>query len=643
MAKIQVLEQHVSELIAAGEVVERPASVVKELVENAIDAQSKAVGVSIRRGGMASITVRDDGIGIAPDELPTAFLRHATSKVRSADDLGSIETLGFRGEALAAICAVSRVEIQTRQRGAATGSRLYVEGGDFGSVEEAGTPDGTVITVRDLFYNTPARLKFMRKDSAETAAIAGLVQHLALSHPDISFRFEKDGVSAFQTPGDGNLLSAVYAAYGREFARSLLSVEGRGGDIAVSGFVTLPAYGRGSRSMQMFFLNGRFIKSLILTAALEEAYRNQMLKGKFPGCVLSVTMPAHMVDVNVHPAKTEVKFALEQDLFRAVYHTILDELNAKGGPVTAEPVAESGAPFFRSMDAKTYRQEAVGSSGAKSDTTGAKNYDSTGAKPYADTAGKGWATLNRFADAETVPVQAVRGAPKASEILDVPPGLFPPEASSTPETPDAPEASRDALPGQRDILPEPRSAPWRIAGEVFATYIVCETLSGELYLIDKHAAHERIRFDSLQAGDAPPMRQTLLQPVAVELSREDAALLLDNLDTLEQLGFLCEDFGGNTLLVREIPSDMDAGGITATLEELSEDLRAGHSTEERREAMYRTMACKSAIRGGEETSPRELRALVDKVQSGEVRYCPHGRPVAAKITKLEIEKLFKRV
>ncbi len=637
MAHIQVLDNHVAELIAAGEVVERPASVVKELVENAIDAQSTAISVSIRRGGMAEITVSDNGIGIAPDELPSAFLRHATSKIRSADDLGAIGTLGFRGEALAAICAVSRVEVRTRERGAETGARLQLEGGVCGGVEECGTPEGTIIAARDLFYNTPARLKFMRKDSAETASINGLMQHLALSHPDIAFRFDKDGVNAFRTPGDGNLLSAIYAAYGREFVRSLLPIEGRGGDIVVSGFATSPAYGRGSRAMQMFFLNGRFIKSQLLTAALEEAYRNQMLKGKFPGCVLSVTMPAHMVDVNVHPAKTEVKFAREQDLFRAVYHTILDELNAKGGPVTPD-----AAPFFRSMDAKTYRQEAA----AKSDTTG-----DTGAKTYADTTGRGWATLNRFSDAETVPVEAVRGTLKASDIpdiLDIPPGLFPPEASDVASTPEAlAELStipqRDALPGQRDILPEPRTAPWRIAGEVFATYIVCETISGELYLIDKHAAHERIRFDQLQAGDVPPMRQALLQPVAVELSREDAALLLDNLETLEQLGFLCENFGGNTLLVREIPSDMDAGDITATLEELSEDLRAGHSTEERREAMYRTMACKSAIRGGEETSPRELRALVDKVQSGEIRYCPHGRPVAAKISKLEIEKLFKRV
>ncbi len=671
MANIQILEHHVAELIAAGEVVERPASVVKELVENAIDAQSKTISVSIERGGMRCITVRDDGTGIASGELPTAFLRHATSKVRSADDLGCIETLGFRGEALAAICAVSRVEIQTRQRGAEIGCKLCVEGGEFGSVEDAGTPDGTVITVRDLFYNTPARLKFMRKDSAETAAINGLMQHLALSHPDIAFRFDKDGVNAFRTPGDGNLLSAIYAAYGREFARSLLPIEGRGGDIVVSGFATSPAYGRGSRAMQMFFLNGRFIKSQLLTAALEEAYRNQMLKGKFPGCVLSVTMPAHMVDVNVHPAKTEVKFSREQDVFRAVYHSVLDDLNAKGGAVTPQApqknVPERAAPFFRSMDAKAYRQET--------------------------------ATKNRFTDVETIPVPATSApapdmftarVPDAPELamtpdtLEVPPGFAdalglptisdtPPRRNTLESSPISPqrdtlepsaisprrdtlessaisEAStvsdtpkKSSIPGQRDILPEPRTAPWRIAGEVLATYIVCEDASGNLFLIDKHAAHERMRFDALQAGNAPPMPQTLLKPVAVELSREDTALLLDNLETLEALGFSYEDFGGNTLLVREIPSDIDPGDITATLEELSEDLRGGRSTAERREALYRTMACKSAIRGGEDTSPRELRALVDKVQSGEVRYCPHGRPVAAKITKLEIEKLFKRV
>ena len=333
MAFIQQLAPHIADLIAAGEVVERPASVVKELVENAIDAGATAVVVEIRRGGMGLIRVTDNGCGIAPDELPTAFLRHATSKLRKAEDLAAIGTLGFRGEALAAIAAVSRVEILTRQKGAVSGAVLRLEGGVPGEVEDAGAPEGTTISVRDLFFNTPARLKFMRKDSAETAAVAGLMQHLALSHPDISFRFLKDGVDSLHTPGDGKLESAIYAALGRDFAKSLVEVQGRGGDIAVHGFVTQPLQGRGSRSMQTFFVNGRFIKSQLLTAALEEGYRNQLLKGKFPGCVLFVTLPVTAVDVNVHPAKTQVKFAREKEVFDAVYHTVLDGLEVKNTPV----------------------------------------------------------------------------------------------------------------------------------------------------------------------------------------------------------------------------------------------------------------------------------------------------------------------
>ncbi|MBQ9347376.1 MAG: DNA mismatch repair endonuclease MutL, partial [Oscillibacter sp.] len=298
MPHIQALDKHVAELIAAGEVVERPASVVKELVENAVDAGSTAIAVSIRRGGMAMIRVSDDGCGVSPEDLPTAFLRHATSKLRSAGDLAGIGTLGFRGEALAAIAAVSRVEMVTRERGAETGAVLRLEGGVPGGVEEIGAPEGTTITVQDLFYNTPARLKFMRKDSAETAAVGGLMQHLALSHPEISFRFNKDGADALHTPGDGKLESAIYAAQGREFAVSLIPAEGRGGEVSVRGFVTRPLQGRGSRSMQTFFVNGRFIKSQLLTAALEEAYRNQIMKGRFPGCVLALEMPVTMVDVN---------------------------------------------------------------------------------------------------------------------------------------------------------------------------------------------------------------------------------------------------------------------------------------------------------------------------------------------------------
>ncbi|WP_295581809.1 DNA mismatch repair endonuclease MutL, partial [uncultured Oscillibacter sp.] len=363
MPEIAQLDAHVADLIAAGEVVERPASVVKELVENALDAGCSAVVVEIRRGGMGLIRVTDDGCGIPPRELPTAFLRHATSKLRQAEDLGRIGTLGFRGEALAAIAAVSRVDVLTRQRGAACGAALHLEGGVPGRVEEAGAPEGTTMTVRDLFYNTPARLKFMRKDSAETAAVAGLMQHLALSHPDVSFKLIKDGAEALHTPGDGRLDSAVYAALGREFARGLVAVEGRGGEIAVSGFVTPPLLGRGSRSMQVFFVNGRFIKSQLLTAALEEGYRNQLMKGRFPGCVLSVTLPVTAVDVNVHPAKTQVKFAREREVFDAVYHTVLDALAEKGAPVPAPKATEQAVnprgDFFRSMDAGAFRAESA--------------------------------------------------------------------------------------------------------------------------------------------------------------------------------------------------------------------------------------------------------------------------------------------
>ena len=363
MPHIQQLSSHVADLIAAGEVVERPASVVKELVENAIDAGASAIVVEIQRGGMGLIRVTDNGCGIAPEELPTAFLRHATSKLRTAEDLAKIGTLGFRGEALAAISAVSRVDVLTRRPGDTTGSAIHGEGGHMEPVREEGAPEGTTIRVADLFYNTPARLKFMKKDSAETAAVAGLMQHLALSHPDVSFKFIKDGQESLHTPGDGKLESAVYAALGREFAKTLVPVQGRGGDIEVRGFVTAPVNGRGSRSMQVFFVNGRFIKSQLLTAALEEGYRNQLLKGRFPGCVLEVLLPVTAVDVNVHPAKTQVKFAKEHDVFDAVFHTVMDALDARGGAVTKPappPVQETQNPrqdFFQSMDAKAYREQ----------------------------------------------------------------------------------------------------------------------------------------------------------------------------------------------------------------------------------------------------------------------------------------------
>lgn len=720
MPHIQQLESHVADLIAAGEVVERPASVVKELVENAIDAGATAVVVEIQRGGMGLIRVTDNGCGIAPEELPTAFLRHATSKLRTAADLGKIGTLGFRGEALAAISAVSRTDILTRQHQAQVGASLHLEGGVAGAVESAGAPEGTTMLVRDLFYNTPARLKFMRKDSAETAAVAGLMQHLALSHPDVSFKFIKDGTETLHTPGDGKLDSAIYAALGRDFARSLVAVEGRGDGVTVSGFVTKPLMGRGSRSMQTFFVNGRYIKSQLLTAALEEGYRNQIMKGKFPGCVLSVTLPVTAVDVNVHPAKTQVKFAREREVFDAVYHTVMDGLDAQGVPVpapkAAEQVVNPRQDFFQSMDARTFREKTAASAHGTAvpakpqgtrpvwnteQRTASRVADSVPARPAygtmpglsrketapseTPTAPQGWGVFSGALGGAPASVTASRssaglGSAPASVMA---PGSGTAGASSIPspsaaaarsrrtapgapenapssaagvremDVPAVPEAPRPvvpAIPAERQVLEIPgqtalepeREEPWRIAGEVLHTYIVCESSDGVVWLIDKHAAHERINFDRLMASQEPPMRQTLLTPVAVEPGREEAALLLENLPQLEKLGFACEDFGDGAILVREVPADIDPADTAATLEELAEDLRTGRSTDERRENLLHTMACKAAIKGGWTSDPAELRVLVDKVQSGEVRFCPHGRPVAVKLTKYELEKMFKR-
>ena len=676
MPHIQQLSSHVADLIAAGEVVERPASVVKELVENAIDAGASAIVVEIQRGGMGLIRVTDNGCGIAPGELPTAFLRHATSKLRSAEDLARIGTLGFRGEALAAISAVSRVDVLTRRPEDTVGAAIHGEGGHMGPVREEGAPEGTTIRVADLFYNTPARLKFMKKDSAETAAVAGLMQHLALSHPDISFKFIKDGQEALHTPGDGKLESAVYAALGREFAKTLVPVDGRGGDIGVRGFVTAPVNGRGSRSMQVFFVNGRFIKSQLLTAALEEGYRNQLMKGRFPGCVLEVTLPVTAVDVNVHPAKTQVKFAREHDVFDAVFHTVMDALDARGGAVT-KPVSQPQQAqnprqdFFQSMDAKTYREQgnkpaapapkpAFAPQPAREEVRPAFSAQpvkqAEPAKPGWNTE---WRTTAKVADS-VQPIWLPRDTVKRTPTSAL--GQAPASVTAKPEpAPQAEKAAEPApapkpfvpaipavpaqhtameLPGQETVMPQ--EAPWRIAGEVLHAYIICEDDADTLWLIDKHAAHERINFDRLLAAKEPPMRQTLLQPIAVEPGREDAALLLENLELLEQFGFGCEDFGDGAILVREVPADLDAADTAATLEEFAQNLRSGRSLDEKREALLHTMACKAAIKGGWTSDPAELKVLVEKVQSGEVRYCPHGRPVVVKVTKYELEKLFKR-
>ena len=635
MPHIQCLSSHIADLIAAGEVVERPASVVKELCENALDAHASAIVIETEGGGSALLRVRDDGCGIAPEELPTAFLRHATSKLQTEEQLGAIGTLGFRGEALASIAAVSHVDILSRPRESDIGASLRLSAGVAETVTEAAAGQGTVITVRDLFYNTPARLKFLKKDTAENAAIHTLVRQLSLSHPEISFRLFRDGEEVLHTPGDNRLLSAIYAALGREFALSLTEVQGGSGDIRCEGYVTKPLAARGSRGLQHFFVNGRLIRSQLLTAALEEAYRNQMMKGKFPGCVLHITLPAHAVDVNVHPAKTQVKFADEKAVFDAVYYTVLDALNEK--PPAPAPTAEAAAPevrqrsdFYQRKTAKEFRETQAFSP---------KPVENRGFRTAVPPTKSPFSTVLTASDS----VQPFyRAAPVATEVQREKQSPAAPVFSVRPPEPKpaAPAPVRESV-QETQFSPE---APWRIAGELLHTYIVCEDEQGSVHLIDKHAAHERILFDKLKREGYRPMVQTLLMPVAAEVGEEAQAALLARSELLSEYGFTAEDFGPGALLLRTLPADIDPADATATLEMLAEALLSHRNSDPAaaRDDLLHTVACKAAVKAGMHSGEAELAALVKRVQSGEVRYCPHGRPVEAVLTKYQLEKMFKR-
>ena len=620
MPHIQQLDPHVADLIAAGEVVERPASVVKELMENAIDAGADTLTVEIQHGGMSLIRVTDNGCGIAYDEAPTAFLRHATSKLRTEYDLEAIGTLGFRGEALAAISAVSRIELLTRTAEEELGAALSLEGGAVVSREEAGCPRGTTLVVRDLFYNTPARLKFMKKDAAEGAACFAMVQRVALSHPEVSVKFLRDGKQELLTPGDGQLQSALYAVLGRDMALGYKAVKGSGEDMAVTGFVTLPTCCRGTRGYQHFFVNGRYVKSRTMMAALEEAYANQKMVGRFPGCVLHLQTKLNAVDVNVHPTKQEVKFGSDKKVFDAVYYAVKSTLEGDhtrpaltlddGKPAPARPVstlsAEGGGPAWGATTParRSPVQEALP----------LRDFTAPPAKPAPPAAGRPGVRPLQQEDAAGSPAGA---APAQSAA---------PDEGSVP----APE-------------PVPEPEPWRMAGEVLNTYIIVEQ-GDKVLFIDKHAAHERLNFDRLKAEGYQPMVQALLEPVVFTPPAEEGAALLAQLPLLERFGFEAEDFGGGTLIVRAAPSDVAAGEIPDVLGELAGKLLTGGSADPdaARDALLHTMACKAAIKGGQRNSPGELYKVAEAVMSGAVKYCPHGRPVAIELTRQQLEKRFGR-
>ena len=675
MPKIIQLSPHIANLIAAGEVVERPASVVKELLENAVDAGASKVTVEIRDGGMTFLRVTDNGCGMSAEDARTAFKRHATSKLRTAEDLASIGTMGFRGEALAAIASVSRIDLMTKTPGSISGTSLTLEAGEITEESEVGCPDGTTIIIRDLFFNTPARMKFMKSDTVEGGRVAAAVQLQALAHPEVAFQFLRDGKQVFSTPGNGGLEAAVYTVYGRECAR-MVKVDSRWEQYSLTGFVSRPTDSRPSRNLQTFFVNNRPVKSRLLITALEEAYRNQIMVGKFPACVLHLTLPANAVDVNVHPAKTEVKFLSEKAVFDCVHYGVLAALNKQtdrphvqfqskstGASVGADahirPEIPVSAPKS-SMSLRTSPQAGVAisqqSESIKKDnffrTMTAEEYKTFSAavqsapQPKKEAAAAAAAKIERPANMplrEFVMLPGVQDAvistPAAPSDNPVSLRTGAHTGAAIPQTsaPEEPEMEQTAL-------EMPPVQDWRMVGELYNSYILVEQ-GEEAFLIDKHAAHERILFEKLKANQEKISAQTLLSPISVRLSPTAAAELLSNADMLDELGFEIEEFGENTVLLRQIPMDLNPEDAPDAVETLAADLLSGRREKKDtvRDELLHTVACKAAIKAGWVNDEAELLAICKEVMAREdLKYCPHGRPICITLSKKQLEKQFKR-
>lgn len=656
MPKIKVLPKEIAELIAAGEVVERPASVIKELMENAIDAGSSSVTVEIKNGGITYIRVTDNGCGISREDIRNAFISHATSKISTRDDLYAIGTLGFRGEALASIAAVSNVEVLTRTTEEETGTRYCISAGEETLVDDAGCPFGTTIVVRDLFFNTPARMKFLKKDVSEANAVAGIVDKIALSNPDVSIRFIREGKSALFTSGSGDLKTAAYEIFGKDFADGLIEADYSFESVKISGLVSKPTKSRPNRNMQFFFVNGRLVKSGTVSAALSEAYKNSIMVGKFPYCVLNITTAPGLVDVNVHPAKIEVRFANERTVFSAVYYAAKNALEHRDEapkvtiPRTAqtelfEPVRpkteqmrlpEKQPDFWNRMSSSEYRsaqqpekptyQQPV----AREDIITVASPDK---KP--ETADSEPSTIQHFLDA-----QRAKKEETAVIEADIRPELSEKAATLPDEKPEETARALDTA-----VDEKPAELPVTVIGEAFKTYIIVQ--QGEsIFLVDKHAAHERMLFNELVKNDSKRSTQMLLTPITVTLSKEEYSSVLDNLDMLMQAGFAVEDFGYSVVIVRECPMEISADEVADVVAEL-----AGYLVEnrqklisEKKEWLFSLMACKAAIKGGMYTTEYERELFIKRLfASPEIRYCPHGRPVMIEIARRELEKNFGRV
>lgn len=712
MAVIHVLDKHTAELIAAGEVVERPASVVKELLENSIDAGATQVTVSIESGGVKLIEISDNGTGIEAEYISTAFIRHATSKIETPDDLTNIHTLGFRGEALASIASVARVELTTRTEVDEFATVYRIEGGEEVSREPGARAVGTTIRVKDLFYNTPARMKFLKKDSSEGTFVSDTVTHVALSHPEVSVKFIREGKLQYVTPGDGQLRGAAYAVLGREFSRDLIELKNQEGVYRITGLITPPKSCRASRSMQHFYINGRYVRNRTMMAGMEMAFKGTMMQGKFPGGILLLEMPADLVDVNVHPAKIEARFARENDVFDVVYHAVKLALAQPG----------TGERLFTFEADKEEEKAENSKKDADIIKNDVKNNNFTGLsaiiRGQADPGvlpQQHWEPANPAAAPQQPAPSAAMQIPTAPSVprwkgsaqnedmlepfvtlhspklettkapepfraaasetqLDVEPEFGetklhspqdhmaawnpaqeapkeePESAPGTETEPDAPEAAE-----QETVLAEPEQMnfdptadqpePLRYVGEVFRTYILAER-GDELCLIDKHAAHERQLYEKLAANYGNVPSQMLLEPAAIDLAAEEKQALLDNIPLLENAGLEIADFGGNTVVLRAVPADVEPQNAESLLVEIANKLlKGGHDAlNEHTEWVLHSISCRAAIKAGDKSSPQELLALAEKILSGEVPpFCPHGRPCVLKLTRKELEKQFGRI
>ena len=681
MGVINVLDKHVAELIAAGEVVERPASVIKELVENSIDAGAKNITVEIKNGGTTFMRVTDDGCGILKEDIKVAFLRHATSKVKFENDLDCISTLGFRGEALASICAVSRLQLITRNKNEEIGSSYEIDGGEEVSFDDAGCPIGTTFIIRDLFYNIPARAKFLKKDVSEGNAVSNIIDKTALSHPEIAFTYIKDGKQALKTFGDGKLISSIYSVFGKDFANGLIPVEYELDAIKIKGYVSKPVNSRPNRNMQNFFINGRYVKTRTAMAAIEEAFKGSIMVGKFPSCVLNIKLPFEMIDVNVHPAKIEVRFINERPVFDAVYHAVKSALmkfdsrkNASFKNNAAFSERSNFNPFNNAQAILLKKPETPKSApavSAKQDVTQKKDFfnpfESVSFNSEENDKTKEHKRKNidniKLSDSgnpfSIISKQAVYNAKKEASFKPqqqiIPTIVSEPEQEIIKTEEKVSENSVkenkgfdfvDTKSNSAPVLINQNEAEIRYIGEAFGTYIIAEKNKKEILFIDKHAAHERMIYEKLKAEKAASFSQILLQPITVTLEKSEYDAAINNLDMFKACAFDVEDFGNSTVIVRSAPQYLDAADISDCIAEMADYIAMGKNDifTEKMDWFYHNVACRSAIKAGNKSTPQELIDIVKKLEENpQIKYCPHGRPVCIVMTKNEIEKQFGRV